>query len=69
VSYRWRQGSIGAKGFCLRTGFSGSAFGKAGGKNDGAVMLILIGIMAALVMLALVSSVGPVRAACRPRSA
>jgi hypothetical protein len=33
VSYRSRQGSIGAKSFSLLTGIPGLSFGKAGEKN------------------------------------
>jgi fatty acid desaturase len=54
VSYRSRHGSIGTKGFSLRTGIPGLSFRQGWGKNAGAAALILIAIMAALVMLALV---------------
>jgi hypothetical protein len=54
VSYRSRHGSIGTKGFSLRTGIPGLSFRQGWGKNGGAAALIFIAIMAALVMLALV---------------
>src|SRR5688572_4363156 len=54
LSYRSRHGSIGTKGFSLRTGIPGLSFRQGWGKNAGAVALIFVAIMAALAMLALI---------------
>ena len=53
VSYRSRHGSIGSKGFSLRTGIPGLSFRQGWGKNAGAAALIFVAIIAALAMMAL----------------
>jgi hypothetical protein len=54
VSYRSRHGSIGTKGFSLRTGIPGLSLRQGWGKNAGATALIFVAIMAGLAVLALV---------------
>ena len=53
VSYRSRHGSVGTKGFSLRTGIPGLSFRQGWGKNAGAAALIFVAIIAALAMMAL----------------
>jgi hypothetical protein len=48
LSYRSRQGSIGTKGFSLRTGIPGLSYRQNWGKNAGSAALIIAAFMLAL---------------------
>lgn len=48
VSYRSRHGSIGTKGFSLRTGIPGLSYRQSWGKNAGGAALIMLAILIAV---------------------
>ncbi len=53
-SYRNKYGSVGFKGFSIRTGIPGLSFRSSfGGKNGGAVMMIML-IIAGFVLVAII---------------
>lgn len=54
MSYRSRHGSIGTKGFSLRTGIPGLSYRQSWGKNAGGAALIIVGIMAVVAIAAVV---------------
>lgn len=53
ASYRTRHGSIGTKGFSLRTGIPGLSYRQGWGKNAGAAALIVVALLAILGIFAL----------------
>jgi hypothetical protein len=53
LSYRSRQGSIGTKGFSLRTGIPGLTYRRSWGKNAGAAALIVLVVTVAFGALAI----------------
>lgn len=53
LSYRSRQGSIGTKGFSLRTGIPGLSYRQSWGKNAGSAALIIAAFMLALAVVAI----------------
>ena len=53
LSYRSRQGSIGTKGFSLRTGLPGLSYRQCWGKNAGAATLVALAFMVALAVVAI----------------
>ena len=52
LSYRSRQGSIGTKGFSLRTGLPGLSYRQRWGKNAGFAALVVLAFMVALAVVA-----------------
>jgi hypothetical protein len=52
MSYRSRHGSLGSKGFSLRTGVPGLSYRQSWGENAGGVALVVVAIMAAVGVIA-----------------
>ena len=54
LSHRSRHGSIGTKGYSLRTGIRGLSYRESWGKNSGDAALFVLAFMAALALVAVV---------------